>query len=210
MTTHGIRHCDEHGYFAADSCPDCSNRGTHVLDGEKRRSLSQFLSGALRHFPDDANLSPDANGWVDANSLIDAARERYDYATPKVVAAVVSVDPKGRYDVDGNNVRAAYGHSIDVTLDDTDDPIPDTLYHGTPKGNLDDILDDGIRPMTRQHVHLAETVSDAENVGYRHSDNIVVLAVDTAQVMDAGYTITKRGNVTYTTKRVPSTCVSVL
>ncbi len=34
----------------------------------------------------------------------------------------------------GGRVRAAYGHSVDVTLDGTDDPVPATLYHGTARG----------------------------------------------------------------------------
>lgn len=76
--------------------------------------------------------------------------------TARQVAAVASMDSKGRYEVDGNYIRAVYGHSVDVAIQSGDtapSAIPETLYHGTAEGNLDAILTDGLRPMSRQKVH---------------------------------------------------------
>ncbi len=44
---------------------------------------------------------------------------------------------------------------VDVSLEPTDAPVPDELYHGTAPGNLESIRSEGLRPMSRQHVHLS-------------------------------------------------------
>ncbi len=59
------------------------------------------------------------------------------------------------------------------------------LYHGTAKKNLDAILLEGLKSMSRQYVHLSETVEEAIKVGKRHGDP-VVLAIDTQKVIDDG------------------------
>ncbi|WP_435096356.1 RNA 2'-phosphotransferase [Halarchaeum sp. P4] len=201
-----LRVCDDHGYFDGETCPDCGACGDAVLVEERRTRLSKFVSGALRHFPDDAGISLDDAGWCDFDDLVDAVHRKYDWATREHVAAVVATDPKGRFEREGGQVRAAYGHSVDVTLDATADATPDVLYHGTAPRNADAIAAEGLKPMGRQHVHLSETREDAREVGRRHTDGDtgpVVFAVDAAGLRDAGYTVSKRGDATYTVARVP-------
>jgi len=135
------------------------------------------------------------------------------------LAGVDETDPKGRFERDGaasepprgagepgddTRVRAAYGHSVDVTLDPTDAPVPDELHHGTAPRSVDAIERDGLRPMGRQQVHLSASVADAESVGRRHAHaaDPVVFVVDSAALLD-DYRITKRGHETYTVDRVP-------
>lgn len=67
-----IRFCTDHGYVDGESCPVCDATGHRVLDDERRTRLSKFVSGALRHFPDDAGLSLDGGGWVAYDALVDA------------------------------------------------------------------------------------------------------------------------------------------
>ncbi|MUW16039.1 RNA 2'-phosphotransferase, partial [Halorubrum sp. CBA1125] len=173
-----VRTCDDHGFFAGESCPGCGADGRHLLDGRHRERLSKFLSGVLRHFPGDVGLTLDDRGWADFDALVDAATERYDWATREAVAGVVATDPNGRFErADDGRVRAAYGHSVDVTRDDGSGPVPDTLYHGTAPRDLDAIREEGLRPMSRQRVHLSESVEEAERVGRRHADDPVVLVV---------------------------------
>ncbi len=234
-----VRRCPDHGYFEADaptpSCPDCGARGTEVLDGGRRTRLSKFVSGALRHFPDDAGLSLDAAGWTDRDELAAAVERKYGWADARHLDAVVATDPKGRFETRGDRVRAAYGHSVDVDLDggsagdadaaadgaasadidaDTDadaesETIPDTLYHGTDPANLDAILSEGLKPMGRQEVHLSESVADAREVGRRHASNPAVLAVDAAAMRDDGRRVNKRGEATYTADAVPPKYLAV-
>jgi len=219
-----VRVCDDHGFFEAESCPVCDGAGRAVLDGERRRRLSKYLSGALRHFPDDAGLSLDGAGWTPFDDLVAAAERQYDWGDREAVAAVVATDPNGRFertggaraggttrvDEPGDRVRAAYGHSVDVDLDSGDGPVPDTLYHGTAPDDVDAIRAEGLKPMSRQLVHLSGTVAEARRVGARHAAEPVLFEVDAARMTAEGREITRRGRATYTTERVPPEFLSLL
>jgi putative RNA 2'-phosphotransferase len=206
--------CPDHGWYAGEMCPRCDADGERVLSGRHRERLSKFVSGALRHFPDDAGLSLDAAGWATWTSLVDTVERRYDWADGRTVEALVTTDPKGRFEtreVDGEReVRAAYGHSVDVDLDTAspgvDHAVPDVLYHGTAPRNLDAIRAEGLKPMGRRAVHLSGSRETARDVGRRHTDadgDPVVLAVDVRALVDAGFEVRKRGVDTYTVSRVP-------
>ena len=201
--------CPEHGYFAEDGCPGCGTPGNRVLDGGRRRQLSKFLSGALRHFPDDAGIELDGKGWADFEEVADAVERKYDWATREHVDGVVATDSKGRFERVGSQIRAAYGHSVDVALEAGETPVPETLYHGTAPRNVDTILAEGLKPMRRQQVHLSGTVEETRAVGRRHADDPVVLVVDAAAMEGDGYRITERGDGVYTTDRVPPGYVDV-
>ncbi|MFB6151947.1 MAG: RNA 2'-phosphotransferase [Haloarculaceae archaeon] len=218
-----VRACDAHGYFEGERCPVCDAAGRPVLGGDRRRRLSKFVSGALRHFPGDAGLDLDGAGWTAFDDLAAAVERKYDWADREALAAVVATDPKGRFERTGggnaaggtgpsrtdtagpgdDRVRAAYGHSVDVDLEAGDGPVPDTLYHGTAPANRAAILREGLRPMDRQRVHLSGTVEAAREVGRRHADDPVVFAVDAAAMLADGRDVTKRGPTVYTTDRVP-------
>ena len=197
-----IAACDAHGYFDAETCPTCGAAGTHVLDGSTRRQVSKYLSGALRHFPEDAGLALDDAGWTALDSVVDRASTKYGIDREAVIG-IIHTDPKGRFEVDAGRVRAAYGHSVAVDLDAGGTPVPDTLYHGTSPDALDSITRDGLKPMGRQSVHLSESVDDADAVGSRHAADPVILVVDAAAMLADDHSITKRGNAVYTTEHVP-------
>jgi len=137
---------------------------------------------------------------------------------------VIESDPKGRFEWTeadwtesgdsqppaGGRVRAAYGHSVDVDLGAADTPVPDALYHGTAPRNVDAIREEGLRPMSRQKVHLSGTREEAREVGSRHADDPVVFAVDAAAMERDGHRVVKRGRATYTTDRVPPEYLELL
>ncbi|WP_246998082.1 RNA 2'-phosphotransferase [Halosolutus gelatinilyticus] len=226
--TDPIRTCADHGSFGGERerCPVCNAPGAQLLSGTQRRRLSKFTSGALRHFPDDVGLELDDRAWTAYGDLVAAVERRYDWATADHVAAVIATDPKGRFeraDVDGGDgvaegadrdgddrgrVRAAYGHSIDVDLEPTDAPVPDELYHGTDPEALASIRTSGLRPMSRQHVHLSGSPEVARRVGRRHASAPVALVVDAAGLLADGRRIAKRGAETYTTDEVPPAYLS--
>ncbi len=218
-----IRSCGNHGRFEGSTCPDCDVDGVRILSGARRRRLSKFMSGVLRHFPDEYGLETDGRGWIELQQLNAVVGNRYDWADDTSVDAVVETDPKGRFEVDGERIRATYGHSIEVALerepndavtasgpepadgtnDDTAEPVPDVLCHGTAPSNVDDVLTEGIRSMSRQLVHLSETATEARSVGARHATDPVVFVVDAASMRADGRRITKRGRTVYTTEHVP-------
>jgi len=205
--TDPVGRCDDHGYFAGEACPVCDAEGQRVLSGERRRRLSKFCSGALRHFPGDAGFDLDEAGWTPFAEVVAAVERNYDWTTRESIEAVVATDPKGRFERDERDgtpmVRAAYGHSVAVDLDARETPVPDTLYHGTAPDNVDAIRAEGLRPMGRQQVHLSGSVERAREVGRRHAADPVVFAVDAVRLQADGHDVTKRGRSVYTTDRVP-------
>jgi putative RNA 2'-phosphotransferase len=221
-----IRRCPEHGAFESEEgrgvenqerCPVYGASGELVLAGEKRTQLSKFLSGALRHFPRDIALALDEHGWTEYESILNAATERYPWADREAGNVVIATDPKGRFeckegddDVAGERIRAAYGHSVDVALEEGEDDeadgtnsIPDRLYHGTAPDSCEAIAAEGLAPMDRQEVHLSETPAEAREVGARHASDPIVFAVDTDELIASGHSVTERGRGVYTTDRVP-------
>jgi putative RNA 2'-phosphotransferase len=244
--TDAIYRCPDHGYVTASGaddaereCPECGATAERVLSGERRRRLSKFVSGALRHFPDDADLELDDRGWADYADLVAAVTGKYDWADRGHLDAVVATDPKGRFErregergADGSEegdeerIRAAYGHSVEVTLDpegsegagesgtdggeDGNQTVPDRVYHGTDPANLDSIRAAGLQPMGRQEVHLSETREEAREVGRRHAADPVVLAVDAAAMQADGRRVSKRGVGTFTADEVPPEYVEVV
>ena len=203
-----IRRCDEHGFFDTETCPVCDVADEHVLSAKRRTRLSKFLSGALRHFPDDVGLEIDDRGWTEYEALVETVTNHYSWAEPGHVAAVIETDPKSRFERHTGRVRAAYGHSIDVELEATDMPVPDRLYHGTAPANWSAIFREGLQPMNRQAVHLSETPAEARDVGRRHASAPMVLEIGARGMAENGRQITKRGRGVYTTEAVPSEYVT--
>lgn len=198
-----VRLCPRHGYFDGETC-DCGNGGRVVIDKGRRVRLSKFLSGALRHFPEDAGVTLDDSGWARCDEVVEVAVSRYGWARPQHVDAVVETDPKGRFERDDDMVRAAYGHSVDVELDDGGENSPEVLYHGTARRNVEPIREDGVVPKGRNEVYLSETVERAREVGNRHGDAVVF------EVNASGLGVTERGDGVYAVDYVPPEALSLL
>jgi len=203
-----IRSCDDHGAFEGSRCPHCDATGLQLVSAANRTRVSRFLSGALRHFPDDVDLDLDAAGWADRAAVVDRAVNKYDWLDEAALEAIVRTDPKGRFEVDDGRIRAAYGHSVAVDLAANDTLVPDVLYHGTAPDAVPAIREAGLKPMSRQHVHLGGSVDAAREVGSRHDADPVVLCIDAAAMVEEGREITKRGRSVYTTDYVPSRFLS--
>lgn len=198
-----IYRCSNHGYVTAPECPACGADAERALSGDRRRRLSKFLSGALRHFPDDVGLELDDRGWADFDDLAVAATRKYGWADSEHVEAVVEIDPKERFQREGDRIRAAYGHSVDVNLENESGDAPDRLYHGTAPENAAAIRAEGLRPMGRQEVHLSETPAEAREVGRHRASDPVVFEVDARGMIEDDRRITKRGEGVYTADEVP-------
>lgn len=217
-----VRRCEAHGFFAGESCSACDVDARVVVGGDRRERLSRFLSGALRHLTEEVGLELEPGGWASLANLAETAAHRYEWADRRAVLGVVETDPKGRFQRADGQVRAAYGHSVDVDLEagpdpggsgDSEDDIPDVLYHGTAPRNRGAIECEGLRPMGRQEVHLSPTLEDARVVGRRHTrgqDDPVVFVVDVRGLEDGGIDVHRRGPETFTADRVPSAFLRLL
>src|SRR3954453_1352778 len=131
-------------------------RGNAALVARSRaESLGRFLAYVLRHHPEAAGVALDPAGWVDVDELVAGLRGAGREVGADDVRAVAAADAKGRYEVAGGRIRAAQGHSVPVDLGLAPATPPDVLYHGTVERSAASILVEGLRPGSRQFVHLS-------------------------------------------------------
>lgn len=205
----GIHHCDEHGFTEEKNCPNCGKTAEQILHQDEQRNISGFMSWALRHEPDNAGIEVDDNGWTSIDELVSAANDQNKPATEEAIRGVVSLDGKGRYELSGGNVRAVYAHSFPVTIDSVGDDVPDTLLHGTASENVQSILQEGLKPMRREKVHLTPDEEEAADIGNRHSDDISILEINAKQLQEDGQEVEERSDVIYTTDAIDPSYITV-
>ncbi|HEV7962075.1 MAG TPA: RNA 2'-phosphotransferase [Actinoplanes sp.] len=167
--------------------------------------VSRRISMVLRHRPESAGLTLDANGWVPVADLLAALRLGRDE-----LDAIVADNDKQRFAIstgpDGiERIRASQGHSrrVEVDLDLPPATPPPVLFHGTPARNLESIMRDGLRSQSRNHVHLSLDVPTAIRVGQRRSADVVVLRVAAAEMQAAGHVFHRSHNGVWLTGVVP-------
>ncbi len=160
------------------------------MDRRTATRLSKFLSLVLRHRPDDYGLAMDEQGFVDFDSLIDVlvAEDIVAETAEDDVMELVEGSERRRFQVEGNRIRALYGHSSRVRLNYPADDPPDVLWHGTTPEHAARIRDEGLSPMGRAYVHLSSTEDEAHSVGARHTDDPVLVRVDTRAALGKGLT----------------------
>ena len=164
----------------------CNSKTKLLLDGRRRLRLSKLLSFLLRHDPQSIGLHMDREGWVNIDELVKNIKEKwihkdlYTWLTKEHVIAIAYLDPKGRFEVYGNKIRARYGHEkrLNVNIRYEVDLRTKILYHGTIKSNLESIMKYGIRPMKRKYVHLTTDVETACETGRRHGHEPIYLIID--------------------------------
>ncbi len=179
-----IKKCSVHGYFRGDSC-HCGDAGNLILDDDQTERLGRFISGALRHFPDDLGLAMNQHGWVDVDVLCDAMRTRYKWANKEKLYSIVESDEKTRYEIQGRKIRARYGHSVDIDLDYPENTLPE-LYYGASREEVDILLEKGIKPIKQRYVHLSTSIEKAQEVARIHTDDPVMIRIDAKEAQKNG------------------------
>ncbi len=179
-----IRNCATHGVFRGTVCK-CGEEGTLILDDEQTERLGRFVSGALRHFPDDLGLAMNQHGWVDVDVLCDAMRTRYKWATKEKLFSMIESDEKGRYEIQGRKIRARYGHSVDVDLDYQETDAAE-LYYGASREEVDILLEKGIKPVKQRYVHLSTSVEKALEVARIHTDDPLLIRINAEEARKDG------------------------
>ncbi|WBS02335.1 RNA 2'-phosphotransferase [Pseudoduganella sp. SL102] len=166
---------------------------------------SRFLSLILRHAPDTIGLALDRNGWADVAELLDKATRHGTPLTLDTLREVVASNDKQRFafSEDGTRIRASQGHSLrSVDLELAPAVPPAVLYHGTASRFVASIRQSGLRPGSRQHVHLSTERETALRVGARYGVP-VVLEVRAGELHAHGQVFHRSDNGVWLTGPVP-------
>uniref|UniRef100_A0AC35EVS0 2'-phosphotransferase n=1 Tax=Panagrolaimus sp. PS1159 TaxID=55785 RepID=A0AC35EVS0_9BILA len=175
------------------------------MENQRIINISKKLSYYLRHAPEKNGLKLDKNGWADVSTVLSKL-----HILKAELEECVAKDDKQRYAFDERHekIRANQGHSIkNVDLELPISAPPKILYHGTVEKYMDEIMKDGLKPMSRQHVHLSTTIETAEKVGSRRGKPII-LKVDTEKMTEDGMEFRVSSNGVWLTDGVPAKYLS--
>ena len=206
-----LSNCEEHGYYRGGFCPVCKKEGKFLMNDQELNSLSRIIAGALRHFPEKLGLMMDGKGWVDISSLIDAigtSRSGFNWLRIHHIEALVNTDQRGRYQIDGGMMRATYGHSIDVSLDDLPLAEIDEFYYPVTEEEADMIVEGGLNPVDRKNVHLSGSIEKAIEAGRVRTDDPLILCIDGEKAREDGVKIYHAGKDVYITDNIDAKYIS--
>ena len=166
--------------------------------------LSKFLSFVLRHKPGSIGLTLNEQGWASISELLLKARAAGNSFTRDDLIRVVETNDKRRFTFspDGKSIRAAQGHSVEVALGLVAQIPPRILYHGTASRFVDSIFSEGLRPQSRQQVHLSVDEATAVRVGQRYGKP-VALVVAAGEMHASGFEFFLAENGVWLTDQVP-------
>jgi putative RNA 2'-phosphotransferase len=173
-----------------------------MMDERRMVRVSKYLAKHLRHEPERIGLELDEHGWTDVDAFLGAAAAHGFPITEAELAQVVQDNDKQRYALENGRIRANQGHSVTVDLNLPVCEPPAVLYHGTVAASLPAIRAEGLRPMSRHHVHLSPDRHTAGRVGARRG-RPVVLTVDAAAMRAAGHAFHVSVNGVWLVDRVP-------
>ena len=203
--------CPDDGYYRGDCCPVCDREGRFLMNDRELQALSRIIAGALRHFPEKLGLVMDGNGWVDIRDLLQAlSTERAGFSWLRVhhITALVTTDPRGRYQIDGGMIRAKYGHSVNVNLCDLPPAQVDVLFYPVMEEECDLVLEQGIMPVDRRKVHLSRSIEKAVEAGSVRGDEPLILQVDVNKAQQDGVCIYQATEEVFITDKVPAEYLS--
>lgn len=181
---------------------------------EEKRRLSKTISHALRHAPHLYELELDDHGWTPVDHLIDGLhhhRKAWRTVDLETIEEIVKTDSKGRYELDlkTSKIRALYGHSTTSKLIKEAATPPEILFHGTSPATAKLIMEQGLRPMSRQFVHHSVDTATAKEVGHRKDGKPVLLHVHAHKAHLAGITFYKGNALIWLSDPVPPEFISL-
>jgi len=206
-----IRECEEHGYYRDEYCPICGEEGKFLMSDYEVERMGRTMAAILRHGKYEPDM--DDQGFVDMRDIVAIVRERnprMKWLRTHHLEAMVETDPKGRYQISGSEVRATYGHTIELSLRLPVDNIPETLYYPVSEEECEAILEEGLFPTDRALVHLSRSFKDAVKAGSMRLDEPIILAIDTVGCIDAGIEIGRAAKTVFLCDQVPSEFISVV
>ncbi len=160
--------------------------------------LEKKLCYALRHHPEKFDLILDDEGFCPAEDIC-----RSFNITHEVLKKIVAESDKKRFELKDGKIRALYGHSIPLRINKEEIIPPEYLYHGTTRKAAASIIQDGLKPMKRQYVHLSYDIGIAKEVGLRRDDKPVILRIDALKAYENGIRFYKGNERTVLADEIP-------
>ncbi|KAI0766651.1 KptA family-domain-containing protein [Trametes elegans] len=179
-------------------------RGGAKLRGRPNESpevrMSKTLSYILRHGSQAEHLKMRPDGYVRVDELLQ--RPKLRELTFEGLQDIVKADAKQRYSLKleanpatGEEVwwiRANQGHSMKSVVMDYDpiksvSDIPTGIaVHGTNKRAWESIKEQGLKKMSRNHIHLAQGVPGTGVISGMRKSSEILIYVDVQKALDAG------------------------
>ena len=173
----------------------------------KKMTPSRFILKVLRHNPALANVTPDRAGWVDTSKLFHAIKSNHpSYTMEEFEEEILTNERYSFSDESHSKVRADYGHSIGLKLQDlcgSPSIPPDILYHGTERQVKDSILATGIHRQKRDYVFLTSCPEVAQKKAMRRHTPPAIIVIDAKKMAQDGYALYHVKNDIWLTYEVP-------
>lgn len=150
------------------------------------KRLSKAVSYFLRHNPWEIELEPDESGWVPVDQLISGLNPKFPNVTVGDLQNVIDTSEKTRFEIQGDKIRATYGHSLPRKIKKESTTPPFLLYHGTTTKAVNQIMEKGLLPMNRQYVHLSLDPKTAKVVASRKGQKVAIIAIDAKKASEKG------------------------
>jgi putative RNA 2'-phosphotransferase len=175
------------------------------MDKQQKTAFSKTISYALRHAPEEFGLTLDDSGWASLDVLLASIHARgWTDASAKDIEDILLNAEKKRFEIDGNRIRAYYGHSVETKILKNPTSPPEILYHGTIITVLDEIRASGLKPMSRQYVHLSTDIPTAKQVASRRKGEQVVLKIAAQKAHIAGIKFYQEDNDIWLADHIPA------
>ena len=173
--------------------------------------LSRVVSHALRHEPWLYEIELDEEGWTPVDQLLQALREKgngWETVDRSSLERMLATAVKQRHELDGDRIRALYGHSLTGGVLKRPAVPPARLFHGTAPQTWPTIEEDGLLPMSRQFVHLSVDRETASSVGHRKSESPMMLMIDAAAASRDGVVFYAGNDLVWLADHVPARYLS--
>lgn len=164
--------------------------------------LSKLLALFLRHRPEEAGLEMDPYGFVPLDQMLSVVQERYPEVNEADIRKLVEGATPPRFEIGKGGIRALYGHSFFVEMDGEPAQVPELLYMGCLRKEVQGFRAEGIKPVDRYYVHLSLTRETAAGRSHQPGDACVI-EVLAGQARAAGLSFYQRGEVILT-REIPA------
>lgn len=169
----------------------------------ERAECSRRLASWLRHKPELAGLTLQKGGWATIEGVLAALEVAGAPTTGDEIRYLVRLDPRRRFEIDEDKIRARFGHSVEIEEPHAGAP-PAVLFHAAPMRYAERILKAGLKPVKRALVHLAVEKKAAPEICGRRANEAALIRVDAHGAYAAGVRFFPRGRGVWLSESIPA------